>query len=124
MKIDIHVTALFVAVCFLGDVTKSVADAADSEKIARLASDSAAGQWSAYKGKRPVEAVVFRLDCRGDSGLASSERPRFDALIPPCGPRRCSPDATRPSGPAVNSVAARFPVQGLVVIAAELAKAS
>jgi hypothetical protein len=49
MKIDIHVTALLVAVCFLGDVTKSVADATDSEKIARLASDSAAGQWSAYK---------------------------------------------------------------------------
>ena len=75
-------------------------------------------------GKRPAEAGVVRLDCRGDSGLASSERPRCGAVILPCGPRRCPPDAPRPSDPAVNSAAARFPVQGLAVIAAELAKAS
>ena len=74
--------------------------------------------------KRPAETGVVRLDCRGDSGLASSGRPRCGAVILPCGPRRCSPDATQPSGPAVNSAAGRFPVQGLAVMAAELAKAS
>lgn len=49
MKADIHVTALIIAACFLPAVTKSAANATDSEKIARLAADSAAGQWSAYK---------------------------------------------------------------------------
>jgi hypothetical protein len=73
--------------------------------------------------KRPAEAGLVRVDCRGDSGLASSERPRCGAVILPCGPRRCSPDAPLPSGPAVSSAAGRFPVQGLAVIAAELAKA-
>jgi hypothetical protein len=49
MKINIHINALLVAVCFLGAVMKSAANATESEKIARLAADSAAGQWSAYK---------------------------------------------------------------------------